>query len=337
MQEYEKIVLSGVQPSGNLTLGNYLGALRNFTAFPETYKHFYCVADLHAITVRQVPAELRRRTYETLALYIACGLDPEKNTLFVQSHVGAHTELAWLLDCYTMFGELSRMTQFKDKSAKHADNVNAGLFTYPVLMAADILLYQTDIVPVGIDQKQHLELARNIAVRFNGIYGDVFRIPEGYIPPTGMKIMSLQDPTSKMSKSDPNENAVVRILDDPDAVMRKFRRAVTDSGAEVRYDAETKPGVSNLMSIYSCVTGKSYEDIEREFDGRGYGDFKAAVGEACVETLRPVREEFARLMADKAYLEEMMRRGAADAAHDAYRTLAKVKRKIGFLELPRTK
>ena len=326
----QKIVFSGVQPSGNLTIGNYLGAIRNFSAFSEEYHCFYCVVDLHAITVRQVPADLRRRTYETLALYIACGLDPEKNTLFVQSHVPAHAELGWLLDCYSMFGELSRMTQFKDKSAKHAENINAGLFTYPALMAADILLYQTDLVPVGIDQKQHLELARNIAERFNQAYSETFTVPEGYMPQTGMKIMSLAEPTAKMSKSDPNPNAIVYILDSKDDVIRKFRRAVTDSGSEVRY-GEGKDGINNLMSIYRCFTGKTYEEIEREFAGRGYGDFKLAVGETCADALAPVRERFAELMADKAYLESVMKKGAAEAAGAARKTLSKVKRKIGFV------
>ena len=325
-----KTVFSGVQPSGNLTIGNYLGAIRNFTTFPEDYKRFYCVVDLHAITVRQVPAELRRRTYETLALYIACGLDPEKNTLFVQSQVPAHAELAWMLNCYTMFGELSRMTQFKDKSAKHADNINAGLFTYPTLMAADILLYQTDIVPVGIDQKQHLELTRDIAARFNSVYGDTFTMPEPYIPETGMKIMSLAEPTQKMSKSDPNPNAVIRILDTPEEIMKKCKRAVTDSDTEVRY-GEGKDGINNLMSIYRCFTDKTFDEIERQFSGRGYGDFKTAVGEAIVEGLRPVQSEFAKLMADKAYLEEVMKKGAADAAYFARRTMSKVRRKLGFI------
>lgn len=257
----KKVVFSGVQPSGQLTIGNYLGAIKNFSAFSDEYKCYYCVVDMHAITVRQVPAELRRRTYETLALYIACGLDPEKNTLFVQSHVAAHAELGWILDCYTMFGELSRMTQFKDKSAKNADNINAGLFTYPSLMAADILLYQTELVPVGADQKQHLELARNIAERFNGIYGDTFVVPDGYITIDAAKINSLAEPDRKMSKSDANENAVVRILDPRDAIIRKFKRAVTDSGSEVRR-ADDKPGVSNLMTIYSAFTGKSDSEID---------------------------------------------------------------------------
>ena len=326
----KKIVFSGVQPSGNLTIGNYLGAIKNFSRFSEDYKTFYCVVDLHAITVRQVPAELRRRTYETLALYMACGLDATKNTLFVQSHVPGHAELGWILDCYTMFGELSRMTQFKDKSQKHAENINAGLFTYPALMASDILLYQTDLVPVGIDQKQHLELARDIAMRFNQIYGDTFTVPEGYISTDTMKIMSLAEPTSKMSKSDPNQNAVVYILDSKDEVMRKFKKAVTDSDAEVRF-AEDKPGVSNLMTIYRAFTGKSFEEIEAEFSGKGYGDFKLAVGEACADGLAPVRDEFARLIADKAYLETVMKNGAEEAMYYARRTMSKVRRKIGFV------
>ena len=326
----KKIVFSGVQPSGNLTIGNYLGAIKNFSRFSDEYKTFYCVVDLHAITVRQVPAELRRRTYETLALYMACGLDSTKNTLFVQSHVPAHAELGWILDCYTMFGELSRMTQFKDKSAKHSENINAGLFTYPSLMAADILLYGTDLVPVGIDQKQHLELARDVAMRFNQIYGDTFTVPEGYISQDTMKIMSLAEPTSKMSKSDPNPNAIVHILDSKDDIIRKFKKAVTDSGSEVRY-AEDKPGVSNLMTIYRAFTDKSYEEIEREFSGRGYGDFKLAVGEACADGLARVRDEFARLIADKAGLEAVMKNGAEEASYYARRMMSKVRRKIGFV------
>ena len=321
---------SGIQPSGNLTIGNYLGALRNFSAYSEKYKCFYCVVDEHAITVRQVPADLRRRTYETFALYMACGLDPEKNTLYVQSHVHAHAELAWLLNCFTMFGELSRMTQFKDKSARHADNINAGLFTYPALMAADILLYQTDVVPVGIDQKQHLELARDIAMRFNQVYGPTFTVPEEYMSQNTAKIMSLAEPTSKMSKSDENQNAVVYILDSKDDVMRKFKKAVTDSEACVRF-SEDKPGVSNLMTIYRAFTGKSFEEIEREFAGKGYGDFKLAVGEATADGLAPVRDEFARLMADKAYLETVMKNGADEAAYYARKTMSKVRRKIGFV------
>ena len=326
----KKRVFSGVQPSGNLTIGNYLGAIKNFAGFAEDYKTFYCVVDLHAITVRQNPADLRRRTYETLALYLASGLDETKNTLFVQSHVHEHAELGWILDCYTMFGELSRMTQFKDKSAKNAENINAGLFTYPTLMAADILLYGTDIVPVGIDQKQHLELARDIAMRFNQIYSDTFTVPEGYISTDTMKIMSLAEPRAKMSKSDPNQNAVVYILDSKDEIMRKFKRAVTDSDSIIKY-SEDKPGVSNLMTIYRAFTGKTFEEIEREFDGVGYGDFKAAVGEACADGLANVRTEYAKLIADKAHLEAVMKAGAEDASYYARRMMSKVRRKVGFV------
>lgn len=333
MIDNRPVSYSGVQPSGNLTIGNYLGAIKNFPIYSEQYKCFYCVVDQHAITVRQVPAELRRRTYETLALYIACGLDPEKNTLYVQSHVPAHTEMAWMLNCFTMFGELSRMTQFKDKSQKHADNVNAGLFTYPVLMAADILLYQTNVVPIGADQKQHLELARNIVDRFNQLYPDTFTMPEPIIQKSGAKIMSLAEPTQKMSKSDENENAVVRILDAPDAIMRKFKRAVTDSDSEIRFDPENKPGVSNLLTIYSCFSGKTVEEAEREFDGRGYGDFKTAVGQVCCDKLIPVQEEYRRILADKAYLEEVMKKGADEASYYARKTLSKVRRKLGFVNL----
>ena len=333
MIDNRPVSYSGVQPSGNLTIGNYLGAIKNFPIYSEQYKCFYCVVDQHAITVRQVPAELRRRTYETLALYIACGLDPEKNTLYVQSHVPAHTEMAWILNCFTMFGELSRMTQFKDKSQKHADNINAGLFTYPVLMAADILLYQTNVVPIGHDQKQHLELARDIVDRFNQLYPDTFTMPEPIIAKSGAKIMSLAEPTQKMSKSDENENAVVRILDAPDAIMRKFKRAVTDSDSEIRFDPENKPGVSNLLTIYSCFSGKSIEEAEREFDGKGYGDFKAAVGQVCCDKLIPVQEEYRRILADKAYLEEVMKKGADEASYYARKTLSKVRRKLGFVNL----
>ena len=330
MLKDKKVSFSGVQPSGNLTIGNYLGALRNFSKYSEEYQTFYCVVDMHAITVRQVPADLRRRTYETLALYIACGLDPDKNCLYVQSHVPAHAELAWILNCYTMFGELGRMTQFKDKSAKHSDNINAGLFTYPTLMAADILLYQTDVVPVGVDQKQHVELARNIAGRFNQAYSDTFTIPEPIIEKSGMKIMSLAEPTKKMSKSDENANAIVYILDDKDTIIRKFKRAVTDSDTRVCY-GEGKDGINNLMSIYSCFTGKTFEDIEKEFDGKGYGDFKLAVGEACADALAPVQSKFNELLADKAYLEAVMKKGAEEASYYARKTLSKVKRKIGFV------
>ena len=326
------VSFSGIQPSGNLTIGNYLGALKNFAEYTDKYKCFYCIVDEHAITVRQVPADLRRRSYEMMALYMACGLDPDKATLYVQSHVPAHAELAWILNCFTGFGELSRMTQFKDKSQKHADNINAGLFTYPALMAADILLYQTDIVPVGIDQKQHVELTRDIATRFNQLYPDTFTIPEPIIKKTGMKIMSLADPTKKMSKSDENQNAVVYILDDKDTIIRKFKRAVTDSDTCIK-QAEGKDGINNLISIYSCFTGKTSEEIEREFEGKGYGDFKLAVGEACADALAPVQAEFAKILADKAYIEQMMKKGADEAAYYARKTLSKVKRKLGFVQL----
>ncbi len=329
----QKICFSGIQPSGNLTIGNYLGALRNFAEYSDRFKTFYCVVDEHAITVRQVPADLRRRTYETLALYLACGLDPEKNTLYVQSMVHEHAELAWILNCFTMFGELSRMTQFKDKSAKHADNINAGLFTYPVLMAADILLYQSDVVPVGIDQKQHVEICRDIASRINQIYPDLFTLPEPLIPKHGKKIMSLTDPSKKMSKSDENQNAVVYILDRKDAIISKFKKAVTDSEAEVRYDEEKKPGVSNLMTIYSCFTGKTIEEIEREFSGVGYGEFKMAVGEAAADALAPLQQRYADFLSDKAGLEAQMKRGAAEASYYASRTLSKVQKKIGFVQV----
>ena len=326
-------MLSGIQPSGDLTLGSYLGAIKNWSARAEEFDCYYFMADLHSITVRQNPADLRRRTLEQLAQYIACGLDPEKNTLFVQSHVPAHTQLGWVLDCYTMFGELSRMTQFKDKSAKNADNINAGLFTYPALMAADILLYQPDYVPVGDDQKQHVELCRDIATRFNNIYGDVFKIPEPYIPKIGARIMSLSNPTGKMSKSDKDPNGCVYLRDAPEVIARKFKRAVTDSDTEncVHFDAARKPGVSNLMSIYAACTGKTLESIEQEFVGQGYGVFKTAVGEAVIEALRPVREESDRLLKDKAYLEQVYRDGAEKASYIANKTVRKVYKKVGFL------
>ena len=327
--EIKKTIFSGVQPSGNLTIGNYLGAIKNWTELQDKYNCIYCVVDMHAITVRQVPAELRRHTYELLALYIASGISPDKCTLFVQSHVPAHAQLGWILDCYTMYGELSRMTQFKDKSAKNADNINAGLFTYPALMAADILLYGTDLGPVGQDQQQHLELARDIADRFNGLYGNVFTVPEGFIPKAGAKIMSLQEPTKKMSKSD-NDIGSVRLLDTRDEIMRKFKRAVTDCDAKVEF-APGKDGINNLMNIYSCFTGKSHADITAEFEGRGYGDFKLAVGEAVADGLAPIQSEFAKLIADKAYLEEIMKQGAENASRIAYKTLRKVYKKIGFI------
>ncbi len=327
----KKTIFSGVQPSGKLTLGNYIGAIRNWEKLQEDYKCIYCVVDMHAITVRQNPADLRRQTLEVLAQYIACGIDPMKSTLFIQSHVPSHAELAWILNCYTMFGELSRMTQFKDKSAKNADNINAGLFTYPALMAADILLYQTDLVPVGIDQKQHIEITRDIANRFNGIYSDTFKVPEVYMPKVGAKIMSLQTPTAKMSKSDTNENGFILLSDSADTIIRKFKRAVTDSDTRV-CDGEGKDGVRNLMTIYSCITDKTFEQIEAEFEGRGYGDFKLAVGEAVAETLRPVREKTEDLLKNKDYLEEIYTKGAEDAFRIARKTLDKVYRKVGFIK-----
>ena len=332
-EEKRKRILSGIQPTGTPTLGNYIGAVRNWALLQSDYDCLYMVADLHSLTVRQVPADLRRRTRELAALLLAVGIDPKEHVLFVQSHVPAHTELAWVLACNTQFGELSRMTQFKDKSAKHPDNVNGGLFTYPVLMAADILIYNADLVPVGQDQTQHLEIARDIAGRFNGIYGDTFTLPEGYVPAAGAKIMSLAEPTKKMSKSDTNINSFILMTDDKDAIVRKFKRAVTDSDTEncVRYDPANKPGVANLMTIYSAVTGKSFDEIEQEFAGKGYGAFKPAVGEAVVETLRPIREEATRILGDKAYLESVYRAGAQKASYVAEKTLRKVYKKVGFV------
>jgi len=326
------VIFSGMQPSGALTLGSFLGALKNWVALSEQYECYYCIVDLHAITTRQDPADLRRRCLEQMAQYIACGLDPVKNTLFIQSHVAAHSELAWILNCYTMFGELSRMTQFKDKSARNADNINAGLFTYPTLMAADVLLYQTAVVPVGDDQRQHVELVRDIALRFNGVHGDVFTIPEAFIPKTteGARVMSLVDPTRKMSKSEPTGGCVY-IMDSPDTILKSFKRAVTDSGGEVRYDMEEKPGVSNLMSIYSTATGKDFAAIEAEFDGRGYGAFKEAVGESVVALLAPIREKAETLMQDKTYLTQVYTEAAERAARTADKTLRKVQKKVGFV------
>ena len=326
----KKRMLSGIKPSGDLTLGSYLGAVKNWAERADQYDCFYFMADLHAITVRQNPADLRRRTLEQLAQYIACGLDPEKNTLFVQSHVHQHAELGWVLDCYSMFGELSRMTQFKDKSAKNADNINAGLFTYPSLMAADILLYQSDLVPVGQDQKQHVELCRDIATRFNNSFPDTFTIPEPFIPKMGARIMSLQDPHKKMSKSDDNPNAWVAILDDKDTVIRKFKRAVTDSEACVRM-SEDKPGISNLITIYSTVTGKTVAEVEKEFEGKGYGDFKMAVGEAVADTLAPVKQRYDEIIKDKKALEALYREGAQKAEKVACKTYFKAMKKVGFV------
>lgn len=328
----KKRALSFIQSSGMFTLGNYLGAVKNWNKMQEDFDCIFGIADLHAITVRQEPQELRKQIYSAAAMLLSTGLDPEKTLIFMQSHVAAHSQLAWLLNCYTQFGELSRMTQFKDKSQKHADNVNAGLFTYPVLMAADILLYKPDLVPVGADQKQHLEIARDIAKRFNGIYGDVFTVPEPYIAPIGAKVMSLQDPEKKMSKSDENENAKVLLTDAPDVIMRKFKRAVTDSDTVVRY-AEGKDGINNLMTIYSVFTGKTLDEIEREFEGKGYGDFKMAVGEVCADALAPVQEKFKCFMSDKAQLEAQMKKGAEEASYVARRTLSKVQKKLGFVQI----
>lgn len=328
----KQIVLSAIQPTGTPTLGNYLGALKNWKNMADDYECFYAVADLHSITVRPEPALLRRRTLEMYALLLAIGLDPEKNTVFVQSHVNAHAQLAWVLNCYTQFGEAARMTQFKDKSEKHPENVNVGLFSYPTLMAADILLYQADFVPIGVDQKQHLEITRDIAERFNGLYGDTFKLPEPFIGKAGAKVMSLQEPTKKMSKSDTNVKAFISMLDDADTIVRKIKSAVTDSEARVYY-GEGKDGVNNLMGIYSCCTGKDFAAIEQEFSGKGYGDFKAAVAEAVVEELRPVKTEFDRLIADKAYLTACMEDGAKKASYFANKTLRKVMKKVGFYQL----
>lgn len=331
-QVKKKIVLSAIQPTGTPTLGNYLGALKNWKTMSEDYDCFYAVADLHSITVRPEPADLRRRTLEMYALLMAIGLDPEKNVVFIQSQVPAHAQLAWVLDCYTQFGEASRMTQFKDKSEKHPDNVNVGLFAYPVLMAADILLYQADFVPIGVDQKQHLEITRDIAERFNGLYGNTFKLPEPYIGKAGAKIMSLQEPTKKMSKSDTNVKGFISMLDDDNTIMKKIKSAVTDSEAKVYY-GEGKEGVNNLMSIYSCCTGKTFEDIEKEFEGKGYGDFKQAVGEAVIAELKPVKDEYSRLIDDKAYLMECAKNGAQKASYFANRTLQKAMKKVGFVQL----
>ena len=327
----KKVLFSGMQATGNLTLGNYLGALKNWVTLSDEYECFYSVVDMHSITVRQDPATLRKRARTLLTLYIAAGLDPEKNCIYYQSHVSAHAELAWILNCFTYMGELNRMTQFKDKSAKHADNINAGLFTYPVLMAAEILLYQADVVPVGNDQKQHLEITRDIAERFNNIYGDVFTIPEGYYGKVGARIMSLQDPSRKMSKSDENPNASIYLLDDPDTIMRKCKRAVTDSEGQILYRDE-QPGVKNLIDIYSACLGKTPEETVREFDGKGYGDFKIAVGEAVVSVLKPLQDEVARLEKDKVYLDGIIKANAEKAGYFANKTLRKVQKKVGFPE-----
>ena len=327
----KKTIYSAVQPSGNLTIGNYAGAIRNWVAMQDEYECYYAIANMHAITVRQEPAELRRRTLELAALYLACGIDPNKCALYVQSQVPQHAELAWVLNCSTYVGEMQRMTQFKDKSQKHADNINMGLMDYPVLMAADILLYQAHCVPVGADQKQHVEIARDIAIRFNNRYGETFRVPEPVFMKSGAKIMSLQEPTKKMSKSDENPNASIFLCDDKDTVIRKFKRAVTDSDNEVRM-AEEKAGISNLINIYAAFTGKSVQEIEGAFAGRGYGDFKLAVGETVADALAPVQEEQRRLLADREYVSSFLKAGQERAFKTARKTLSKVYRKVGFYQ-----
>ncbi len=331
METAKKRIFSGIQPTGTFTLGNYVGAVRNWGKLQDEYDCIYSVVDLHALTVRQEPAALRRQTLEATAMLLAAGIDPERSVLFVQSHVPAHSQLGWVLSCNSQFGELTRMTQFKDKSAKHADNVNAGLFTYPCLMAADILLYAADLVPVGSDQKQHLELARNVAQRFNNLYSPTFTVPDGYFPKVGARVMNLQEPDKKMSKSDPNVNSFILMSDDADTIRHKFKRAVTDSDGVVRA-GEDKPGVTNLMSIYGAMTGKSFEAIEAEFEGKGYGDFKLAVAESVIAELTPIQAEYNRLLADKGYLQDVLKAGAEKANRIAGRTLSKVYRKVGLVQ-----
>ena len=328
-QIQKKRIFSGIQPTGNLTLGNYIGALRNFNILQDEYDCLYSIVDLHALTVRQNPTELRKACLRTMAIFLASGLDPEKNIIYFQSQVSAHAELGWILDNFTYMGEMSRMTQFKDKSAKHADNINCGLFTYPVLMAADILLYQTDLVPIGADQKQHLEICRDIAERFNALYGDVFTIPEGYFPKVGARVMSLQEPTRKMSKSDP-EDTYIAILDKPEIIRKKIRRAVTDSENRVVFDPENKPGVANLMSIMSALDGKTMEEISNEYSGQGYGKFKDAVADCVIAALEPIQHEYDRISADKAYLQQVMDSGRERAAAISHRTMLKVRKKLGI-------
>ena len=328
--EAKKIIFSGIQPSGDLTIGNYLGAIKNWVKLQDEYNSYFCVVDLHAITVPQKPADLRRRTLELLSIYLACGIDPEKNTLFIQSHVPAHAEAAWLLTCNSYMGELSRMTQYKDKSKKAGDSVGAGLFTYPVLMAADILLYQTDLVPVGKDQMQHLELARDIATRFNNNYSPTFKIPEGYVPKTGAKIMSLQDPTKKMSKSDDNLNSFILIMDPPDVIRRKISRAVTDSLGVVNY-SDDQPGVKNLLNILSAITNKTPEELVKDYEGKGYAELKSDVAEALVNELAPIQAKVNELLKDKKALETIYKEGALKASYVANKTLRKMQKKIGFI------
>lgn len=333
MEESKKTLYSAVQPTNNLTIGNYIGAIRNFLALQNDYNCYFAIANMHAITVRQNPAELRQRTLSLLALYIACGLDPEKTVIYVQSHVPAHAELCWVLNTFTYVGEMERMTQFKDKSRKHADNINMGLMDYPVLMAADILLYQTEVVPVGLDQRQHVEIARDIAQRFNNVYSPTFKVPEALYMKVGAKICDLLDPTKKMSKSAENVNGSVFLSDDKDTVIRKFKRAVTDSDTQIKFDPENKAGVSNLLAVYSAFTGKSIAEAEADFAGKGYGDFKLAVGEAVADKLAPIQTEQARLLADKEYLNSVMKSGAERAGYTARKTLAKVYKKIGFYQI----
>lgn len=332
-QQKLPVLFSGVQPSGKIHLGNYIGAIRNFKKLEDEYRCLICVVDLHAITLRQVPAQLRRQTLELTALYIACGLDPMRTIIYCQSHVPQHAELSWILNCFTYMGELSRMTQFKDKAARHQENINAGLFTYPTLMAADILLYQTKVVPVGSDQTQHLELTRDIAQRFNAIYGDVFVVPEAYIPRETARIMSLSDPERKMSKSDPDENSVISLLDPPDVIRRKLKRAVTDSQGVIAYDPEGRPGVSNLLSILSGMTGERPEAIAGRMAGQGYGRLKEEVAEAVIEGIRPIQSSFEQLMKDKDYLARILKDNAQRAQQMAQRTLSKVQKKMGFFQV----
>ena len=332
MEKERKILYSGMQATGKLTLGNYIGALKNWVNLNEEYDCFFGVMDLHSLTVRQNPTEFRQNARRIYTQYVAAGLDPKKNCIYFQSHVPAHAQLGWILDCFTYMGELNRMTQFKDKSAKHADNINAGLFTYPCLMAADILLYQADLVPIGADQKQHLEICRDIAERFNNIYGDVFTIPEGYFPKAGARIMSLAEPAKKMSKSDENVNATIYLIDDRDTIIRKFKKAVTDSEGGVYYDVENKPGVSNLMEIYGVVTDKTMDQVASEFEGKGYGDFKLAVGEAVADMMAPFHERYAELEKDKTFIDECIKENSEKAAYYANKTLRKVHKKLGLVE-----
>ncbi|ONI48324.1 tryptophan--tRNA ligase [Candidatus Epulonipiscioides saccharophilum] len=330
MMEIKKTIFSGMQPTGAITLGNYLGALKNWTSLQDEYNCLYCIVDMHAITVRQNPAELRKNARNLLIQYIAAGLDPTQNIIYYQSHVSGHAELAWILNCFTYMGELNRMTQFKDKSSKHSENINAGLYTYPALMAADILLYNTDLVPIGNDQKQHLELTRDIAERFNTIYGETFTIPEGYIGKVGARIMDLQEPTKKMSKSSEDKNATILLTDKPEEILKKFKRAVTDNFATIKYDPENQPGISNLINIYSAITGKSYVEIESEFSGSGYGNFKVKVAESVIEILRPIQQRYDELQKDKSYIDQVIKDNAQKANYQSQKILRKVQKKIGF-------